>query len=107
MVGESAAAGGDVAGATAVNEGNDEVAQSGEDMRCIARADARAIFPEGHIADVVETILDAPMPPHEVESAAWTGLGGDEGGDEIDRLAPRHALDRDMTSEPRHLGDVW
>ncbi len=54
--------------------------------RSCASADAASVLVEGHVADVVEPVLDGPMGAAECEQAFGPGLGGSERGDQIDDL---------------------
>ena len=69
-----AASGPDVRGAEAVDQGDREIAQSGQDLGSIAGAQAGAVFSEADIAHRMGAVHDAPMPTVEVQQALWTGL---------------------------------
>ncbi len=66
-----------------MNEGGGQIAQRGHELRSRARAQARAIFPKGDITHIMKSILDAPMPPLQVEEASGAGLDGGEIGQEV------------------------
>jgi hypothetical protein len=53
----------------AMNESNHQVAQGGHNLQRIACAQPRAIFPKGHIAYVVQRVLNAPMAPYQFQQA--------------------------------------
>ena len=52
-----------------MNESNDQIANSSHHLRGIARAEPRAVFSEGHIAHIVQTILDVPVSTDQLEQA--------------------------------------
>lgn len=70
--------------ACASDEGDGGVAQGGEWPG--AGAHATAIFVECHVANVVESVLDAPVVAYEGEQTVGTGLVGRQAGGEIDDL---------------------
>src|SRR5438874_13219950 len=86
MRGEVASRSSNLRGATAMNEGDGQIAQCGHDLRSRARAQARAIFAKGDIAHIMETVLDAPMASRQIQETARTGLNRREVRDEVDHL---------------------
>ncbi len=71
---------GDLRGAEAMDQGDDEIAQGGEDLRSMASAQAGAIFAKVDIAHIMETIFNAPMSTIQVQQALRAGLAGRKGG---------------------------
>src|SRR5713226_6363629 len=63
MRGEVPTCSGNVRGAGAMHEGDGQVAQGSHDLRSRASMQTGAIFAKGHIANVVEPVFDAPVPP--------------------------------------------
>ena len=63
-------------------ETDDQIAQGGEVFGSISLPGGRAIFAEGHIADVVERVLDGPMAPAEGLELSGVHLGGRAAGEE-------------------------
>ena len=96
---------GNLRGAKAMDQGDGEIAQGGQNLWGVAGAQAGAIFPKGDIAHIMAAILDAPMPAIELQQALGTGLGGSEGSDEIDHLGGRGAGFGHAPDELRHLCD--
>ncbi len=76
----------DVGGAEAVDQSDREIAEGGQNLWGVAGAQAGTVFPKADITHIMGSILDTPMPTIEVQQALWTGLGGGEGGDEINDL---------------------
>ena len=66
-----------------MNEGDSQIAQGGHDLRGRAGAQTGSIFPKGDIAHIMQTVLDAPMTPLQIEESTRTGLDGSEVGDEV------------------------
>jgi hypothetical protein len=50
----------------AAERANDQVAQAGHDLRAISGAQTGGVLGEGHIPDVVQAILERPVPPDEL-----------------------------------------
>src|SRR6185437_10006406 len=86
MIGEGAASSRDVRRASAVQQGNGEIAQSGEHLGSVPRPQLRAIFAEGDIAHVMQAVLNVPMAPYQGQEAFGTGLRGGKRGDEVHGL---------------------
>src|SRR5947209_436167 len=76
MRGEVPSRSSNLRGATAMNEGDGQIAQCCHQLRGRAGAQARAIFSKGDIAHIMETVLDTPMTPLQIEETARTGLDG-------------------------------
>ena len=100
-----AAAGGNLREPRALNEGNCQVAQGSHHLWGLTRADTGAIFPEGDISDVVETVLTAPMASDEFEQAEWAGLVRGKTRDQLDDLLARLTLGGDGAGELADLGN--
>src|SRR5512135_2848579 len=86
MSGEAPSRSSNRRGAQARNEGDGQIAQRGHDLRSRASAQARTGFTKGDIAHVMQTVLDTPMAPLQIEEASRTGRDGSEVGDEVDPL---------------------
>src|SRR5438270_13442399 len=86
MRGEVASRSSNLRGATAMNEGDGEIAQCGHHLRGRAGAQAGPITACGDIAHIMQAVLDAPMTPRQIGGASRTGLDGGEAGDEVDHL---------------------
>src|SRR5260370_12006976 len=69
-----------------MNEIDGQIAQSSHDLRGRASAQAGAIFPEGDITHIMQSIFDAPMPARQIEQTPRAGLDLGEIGDEVDHL---------------------
>src|SRR5438309_10243 len=82
--GEMAASGPNVRGAEAVDQGNREITEGGQNLGSIAGAQAGAIFSEGHIAHIMRTVFNGPMSTIELQQPLRASFGGREGSDEID-----------------------
>ena len=104
MRGEVASRSSNPRGATAMNEGDGQIAQRGHGLRSRACAQARTIFAKGDIAHIMQAVLDAPMAPRQIEEASRTGLDGGEVGDEVDHLpswsCPFCVRSRSVSSAP-------
>lgn len=59
--------GGDVGAALATQEGDGEVTADGERLWRSARADLAAIFIERDVTNMMEFVLNAPVPAHQGE----------------------------------------
>jgi hypothetical protein len=103
--GEMASGRGNVRRAKAVDQGDGQIAECRQNLRGIAGAQAGAVFPEGHIAYIMGTILDAPMPTVELQQTLWTGFAGSQSRDEIDQLSGRGVGFGDHPGELGHLCD--
>ncbi len=95
----------DVRGAEAMDQGDRQIAEGGQNLWGEAFAQAGAIFLEADLAHIMGAIFDAPMPTTLVQQAIWTGLGGREGGDKIDHLAGSLARFGHRASELSDLRD--
>ena len=62
----------DVGGAEAVDQGNREITEGGQNLGSIAGAQAGAIFSEGHIAHIMRTVLiarqEGSLPPARLQN---------------------------------------
>ena len=67
-----------------MNKGNSQIAQGRQELRSRASAQAGAIFAKGGIPHIMQAVLNAPMPTHQIEEASRTGLNLGEVGDEVD-----------------------
>jgi hypothetical protein len=81
-----------VGGAGATQDPDGEIAQRRHGMGGGAPAQARAVFIEGHIADPMQAIFNAPMAPIEIEKACGVGLGGGEAGQPVDHLVAEQCV---------------
>src|SRR5260370_2013740 len=95
----------DVRGAEAMDQGDRQIAEGGQNLWGEAFAQAGAIFLEADLAHIMGSIFDAPMPTTLVQQAIWTGLGGREDGDKIDHLAGSLARFGHRASELSDLRD--
>ena len=96
--------GGNFRVARAINECDDEIAHRRHDLGSVARAQPGAIFPEVDIADIMQAILDMPMPTDEREKALKGGLISRQAGDERDDLLGGLSLARQETGHASYLG---
>ena len=65
-----------------------KVAQACHDLRGGAGPDPGGVLGEGHIPDVVQAVLDRPVPADEVGEPGRAGLGDGEAGDRVDDHRP-------------------
>ncbi len=66
-----------------MDQGDSQIAQSGQKLRSRASMHTRAIFPKGDIAHIMQGILDTPMTAVQIEETLGTGLQNGQIGDEI------------------------
>ncbi len=59
--------GSDLELASAMHEGNSEIAQSRHDLGSLAGAETRTIFPKNHISHIMQRIFDTPVSPEQIE----------------------------------------
>lgn len=67
-----------------MNKSNDQIAQGGHDLWRVAGSQPGAIFPEGHITDVMERILSAPMISHQLQKVRRRGQMRREHDEQVD-----------------------
>jgi hypothetical protein len=81
---------GDVVEPGRVEQADRDVAQGGHDLGRVAGADLGAVLVVGHVAHVVQPVLDIPVLPHpggESQRVGGAGLGGGDEVDDLDALA--------------------
>jgi hypothetical protein len=71
-----------------------------------AGPDATAVLEEGHVADIVQPVLDGPVVSDELEQLLRRGLIGRQTGDEIGDLDTFPALDPASARDPGDLGQA-
>ena len=69
-----------------MDEGDDQIARGRHHLGSIARAEARAVFPEVDIADIMESILDVPMAAIHLEETLGRRLLRRQVSDEVEDL---------------------
>src|SRR2546421_430322 len=75
-----------------MNERNDQIARSGQDLWSISGAKAGAIFGKGDVTHIMRTILNAPVASHQLKEALGRSLLPGQGGDDV------HDLNGDLAS---------
>ena len=75
--------GGDGGCAGLTQERHGEGTAGGHDLGRGATADLRAVLIEGHVADVVQSVLDAPVPTHQGQEGRGVGPLRWQTGDEV------------------------
>lgn len=85
-LGEGAQGGGHVREAGQTAEGDGEVVQAGHDRWTVADTDTRAVLAEGHVADIMGAVLDAPVAAVELQQAVRVSLLRRQTGHEEDGL---------------------
>ncbi len=76
---EVAAGGGDLRRAEAADHPDGGVAEGGHRLRGVAGAHGGAVLVEGHVADVVQLVLDGPVAaPQRSSGAGLARCGGSE-----------------------------
>src|SRR4029450_13170308 len=88
VAGVVAQGGGEVDRPGAAQRANGEVAQGRHDVGAGAGADLGAVLGEAGVADVVQAVLDRPVPAEVVGEPGGAGLGEGEAGDRIDGHGP-------------------
>ncbi len=109
MSGEVTSRSSNLRGPAAMNESDGQIAQRSHDLRGRASAQAGAIFSEGDITHIMQSIFDAPMPARQIEQTPRTGLDLGEVGDEVDHFLGRLAglAHRHRARQVSHLTDQW
>ena len=79
---------GEVDWSGAAQRADGQVAEAGHDVGAGAGAHLGAVLGEGGVAQVVQAVLDRPVPAEVVGEAGRAGLGEGEAGDRIDRHGP-------------------
>ena len=92
-----------------MQQANGEIAQTGEGVRGSTVTGATAIFVIGHVAHVMQAILDAPMAAVQGQQLWRVGLRRRQAGDEIDALAAGGGVaeGEDFAFQAGDLLDVW
>ena len=72
-----------------MNEGDHQIAQGGQNLRRVASAQPGAIFAKGHIAHVMERILNAPMAAHQFQKVLGGGQMRREHDEQVDERVER------------------
>ena len=92
----------------AAERADDQVAQAGHDLWAGPGPDLGGVLGEGHIADVVQAVLDRPVPTDEVGEPGGAGLGEGEAGDRVHghRPPPPTAQVADPAGDLDDLGGV-
>ena len=80
--------GGEVDRPGADEHADDQVAQAGHDLRAGPGAQLGGVLGKGHVADVVQAVLDLPVPADEVGEPGRAGLVIGQAGDRVDDHAP-------------------
>jgi hypothetical protein len=88
VAGMVAQRGGEVDRPGPAEHADDEVAQAGHDLRAGPGPDPGGVLGEGHVADVVQAVLDRPMPTQQVGEPGGAGLGVGQAGDRVDDHGP-------------------
>ena len=88
-----------------VEEMERDVAERRENTGGVAATDAAAVFPERHVAGVVQPILDGPVSAGLVKQFLGVGFDAGPAGDAVNRLGRRLALCRPCPHQPKHLAD--
>jgi hypothetical protein len=88
VTGVVAEGGGQVDRPGAAERADGEVTQAGHDLRAGPGAQLGGVLGEGHVTDVVQAVLDRPVPPQEVGEAGRAGLGMGEAGDRVHDHGP-------------------
>ena len=81
VIGEMSPSGRDLEVAVPMQEGDGQIAQGGHHLRRVPGAQARAVFPKGDVADIMQRVLNTPVPAHEREQARRRSEDGGEGRD--------------------------
>ena len=90
--------------ASAVEQGDRQVAQAGHDLGRVPSAQAGVILAEGDIADVVALVLATPVGTNKVQQPVGRGRRGGQAGDEVDDLPRGGLLGAHGACELPHLG---
>src|SRR5262245_41243602 len=80
--------GGEVHRPGAAQRADGQVAQAGHDVGAGAGSDPRGVLGKGGVANVVQAVLDRPVPAEVVGEPGRASLGEGEAGDRIDRHGP-------------------
>src|SRR5258707_1790677 len=74
--GEMTSGSGDLRGAGAMDQGDDQITQGGHNLGGVTGAQAGTVFAKTNIAHIVRTVFNTSMPAVQVEQAPRTSLGG-------------------------------
>jgi hypothetical protein len=88
VAGVVAQGGGEVDRPGPTKDPDGQVAQGRHDVRCAAGADLGDVLGEGSVADVVQAVLDRPVPAQQVGQAGGAGQLEAQAGDRIDGHRP-------------------
>ena len=77
----------------ASDEREDGIAKGGEGLGCVGRGGAAGVLAAGHVADVMQAVLDTPMVARQLQQASGVGCGTGQAGDGIDGLGALLAAD--------------
>jgi len=89
---------GDIGGAYAAYEGQDEVTADGDGLRSSTCANLGVVFPESHVAHIVRSVLDGPVGADEGEHVGGVGVLWGETGDPKGHLVADFTRARDDTT---------
>ena len=78
------ASGRDLEVAAPMQEGDGQIAQGSHHLGRVAGAQARAVFPKGDIANIMQRVFNTPVPAHERKQARRRSEHRGEGRDQID-----------------------
>ena len=98
---------GDVGVAVEPRPGNGRVAQGGQILRCVSRADATSIFVESHVADVMRAVFDAPVLTPPGPKLRRVGLLPQDAGDRVFDLIVHLAVASSGAHQPADLLQSW
>ena len=109
VAGEMPQLAGDIRGPSQAQQSDDQVAQGGHHLSRSALADSAAVLVEGHVADPVQPVFDAPVPAVELQKLRGRRDVGrharDAVGDLATLLRPVQVADDPFDAED--LPDVW
>ena len=72
VIGEMSPSGRDLEVAAPMQEGDGQIAQGGHHLRCVAGAQARAVFPKGDVPNIMQRVLiarqEGSLPPARLQN---------------------------------------
>ena len=83
------------------------VAQGGERLRGMSGMGACLILAAGHVADVMQAVLDAPMRARQGEQLCRSGPISRQAGDGVDRLGAWRAAQDALSADAADLCQAW
>jgi hypothetical protein len=89
--------------AQASDERENGVAKGSEGLGCLGRGGTAGVLAAGHVADVMQAVLDAPMVARQLQQAGGGSLGAPQAGDSIDGLDALLVADRAAAFEAADL----